>query len=235
MRTFIRSLLGLTVIIILGLTVSLFLIWSSIPDMVATNLSRQLKVGVDIGDIDIGLNEIDVDKFQIDNPKGSVLSRALSAKTIEILCPLKNYFHKHVVIDTVTINDVYLGFEFDSAMGKEGNWTRIMGNWMRSPKSARKSRRTAVIKRLVLNNIHCDLVYRDEGSKVQTLHEIGQIVLEDVSSQGGLPIHQIMGTVLGDMLSKIFREHHIKDMLEDLIEVPPKGIIEILEAPFQGF
>jgi hypothetical protein len=234
MRTFLRSVLGLTVIVILGVTVTLFLIWSSIPDMVATNLARQLKVAVHIGDIDIGLDDIMVDKFHIDNPKHSILTRALSAKNIEIHCPLQRYFDKHVEIDTVTISDIYLGFEFESGMSTRGNWTTIMSNWMSSPKSARKSRRTAVIKRLVLNNINCDVVYANEGSKVRALPHIGQIVLLDVTSTGGLPIHQLMGTVLGEMLKNIFEQEHIKNMLEDLVEIPPKGVIEIIEAPFKG-
>ncbi len=234
MRTLVRSVLGLVIIILLASTVALFLIWSSVPDMVAINLARQLKVGVNIGDIDIGWDTISVDKFDINNPKGSVLTKALSAKSMEIDCPLKRYFARHVVIDTVTVNDVYVSFEFDSTDSIHGNWTTLMTNYMRSPKSAKKSHRRAVIKRLVLNNISADLVYRNEGSKVRTLQHIDQIVLLDVTSTGGLPVHQLMGTALGQSIKHIAVQEHIKDMLIDLIEFPPLGVMEFIELPFKG-
>lgn len=234
MRTLIKSVLGLLLIIILASAVALFLIWSSVPDMVAANLARQLKVAVDIGDIGVGLNSIAVDKFSIDNPKGSLLTKALSASSMEIVCPLKRYFDRHVVIDTVTVNDVYLSFEFDSDESYTGNWTTLMRNYLRSPKSGRKSHRRAVIKQLILNNITADVVYKNEGSRVHALAPIDQIILTDVTSTGGLPIHQLMGTALGQTIKHVSEQEHIKDMLIDLVVFPPLGVMEIIELPFGG-
>jgi len=233
-RTLVKSVLGLLLIIILASAVALFLIWSSVPDMVAANLARQLKTAVDIGDIEVGLGSITVDKFSIGNPKGSLLSTALSANSMEIVCPLERYFDRHVVIDTVTVSDVHLSFEFDSDESYTGNWTTLMRNYLRSPKSGKKSHRRAVIKQLILNNITANVVYKNEGSGVHTLSPIDQIILTDVTSTGGLPVHQLMGTALGQTIKQVSEQEHIKDMLLDLVEFPPLGVLELMELPFGG-
>lgn len=254
MKTFFSTLAGLIVIIILAIVIVGFIFWSRIPDMLANHLSEKMKVSVEIDSIGLGWGKIDVKKIQIGNPSGSVLAKAWKCNEINVLAPFTNYLKQHVIIDKIDVKDVYLGLEFDSAIGTSGNWTKIMGNLKAStgtgeasetsrqkkkkhrpppPPAATTSSRTVLIHRLVLTNIDVDVVYRKEGGKVQRLPRIPRIELTEISSEGGVPLDQIMNSVLGQMLKEVFLKQNLKNMLQNLLEHPDSPLQQYL-GPFKG-
>lgn len=246
MKTLFSTLTGIIIVIILAAVVIGFIAWSRVPDIVADNLSKKLKVSVEIDDMSLGWGKIQVDKVVIGNPPGAILSKAFSCSSIDVLAPFTNYLDQKIIIDEIDVNDVYLGLEFDSAKGTDGNWTRIMGNLKSStgqesngkkkkgaepPKES--SQRSVLIKRLVLTNIDVDVVYRKEGGKVQKLKRIDRIELTNVSSEGGLPMDQVMNSVLGQMLKSVFEKQNLQNMLQDLLQKP--GGLQDYLSPFKGF
>lgn len=226
MKTFFKTIGGLIAVIILAAVVIAFIGWSRVPDMIATNLSKKMKVSVDIDDIHLGLGEIDVEKIRIGNPPKSVLAKAFSAESIAVKAPLTSYLKQDIVIDEIDISDIYLGLEFKSPSGTDGNWTTIMGNISSSqpaqPKE--KSTRTVLIKQLVLTNISTELVYDTDPGKIRKLPKIDRIVLTNISSEGGFPIDQIASSVLGQMLKQVFIQENLKNMLEGVLQNAPDMI-----------
>lgn len=110
------------ILIVLIIVVVLFLGWSRIPDMVANNLSKKFKVSVVIDAINLGPKKINVKKLQMGNPPSyTSLPKAFAAREVRIEAPLNRYFNKEVVIEEITIDDIYLGLEFDSASSTNGN------------------------------------------------------------------------------------------------------------------
>ncbi len=246
MKIFFSTLTGIIIVIILATVVIGFIGWSRVPDIVANHLSQKLKVSVEVEGMSLGWGKIEIDKVVIGNPHGAILSKAFSCISIDALAPFTNYLDQKIIIDEIDVNDVYLGFEFDSAKGTEGNWTRIMGNLKAStgqetggkkkkgtqaPKD--ESQRSVLIKRLVLTNIDVDVVYRKEGGKVQKLKRIDKIELTNVSSEGGLPMDQVMNSVLGQMLKSVFEKQNLQNMLQNLLQ--QQGGFQDYLSPFKGF
>ena len=100
-------------------------------------------------------------------------------------------------------------------------------------KPTQEKTRSVLIRRLILTNIDVDVVYRKEGGKVQRLKRIDRIELTDVSSEGGLPVDQLMNSVLGQMLKSVFEKQNLKNMLQNLLQ-EPSGTIQKYLGPFQG-
>ncbi len=183
MRIFFSTLAGLIVIVLVAAVIVGFIFWSRVPDIVANNLSKKMKVAVQIDSFGLGWGKIDAKKIQIGNPQGSILAKAFTCDEIDVLAPFTNYLKNRVIIDEIDLQNVYLGLEFDSSSGTTGNWTRIMSNLENSMgkntsgsqgKGKKKpapegSSRSVLIHRIVLTNIDVDVVYRKEGGKVKRL------------------------------------------------------------------
>lgn len=238
MKKLLSTFLGLIVVLIIAAVAIGVIGWLRMPDFLSNKLSEKLRVPVNIEDVDLGWREIDIDQVVIGNPPGSILSKAFSCRTIQILAPFFNYLRPQIIIDKVEVDNIYLGLEFDSATGTSGNWTRIMANLKKSmgepeKKPTQEKTRSVLIRRLILTNIDVDVVYRKEGGKVQRLKRIDRIELTDVSSEGGLPVDQLMNSVLGQMLKSVFEKQNLKNMLQNLLQ-EPSGTIQKYLGPFQG-
>ncbi len=236
MRTFLKSIGGIVIIVILVAIILLFIGWSRVPDIIAGHLSKTLKVLVDIGDIDIAMKGFEIKKLEIGNPPGYNLSRALGAQQIIIDAPLSRYFHEHIEIDEIDVNDIYLGLEFDSPKGTKGNWTTIMNNAQQAQAAAtKKGGKTVLIRRLILNDIKTDLLYRDQGNKVRHLPTIKRIELHDISSTGGDISDQLMNSALGEMIKQVFIEQNLKDILDQILTPGGNNPVENAIQQFRGF
>lgn len=220
--------------VIIGLIVTFFLIRSGISGNVESKLSRQFQVPVTVGSIGIGFSAIDVEKLIIDNPAGSILPKALSTVNITVSAPLTRYLKNHIVIDEISVTNIDLGLEFDSPSGPKGNWTQLMSHYEDAPEGAKQPNRTVFIKRLVLNNISVQLVYKTNSKNIRRLPLIKQIVLTDIHSSAGVPMHQIMESILGQMLKSVFLEENLKNMIEGIIKNPPATVKELFKLPFKG-
>jgi hypothetical protein len=235
MKTFLSTVLGIVVVAILAAVVIGFIFWSRVPDMVANNLSKKLNVAVTIDDMTLSWGKIGIEKVVVGNPPSAILSRAFACRQIDVLAPLTRYIDKKIIIDEIDLNDVYLGLEFKSASGTDGNWTQIMGNLNRNMQAEsggkKGAERSVLIRKLILTNIDVDVVYRKEGGKVQKLPRINRIELTNVSSEGGLPMDQVMNSVLGQMLKSVFEKQNLKNMMQNFMDQP--GVNKYLQ-PFKG-
>ncbi|HKY99565.1 MAG TPA: AsmA family protein [Rhabdochlamydiaceae bacterium] len=236
MKAFLGSLIGIIVAAIIAAVVIAFIFWSRVPDILANNLSNKLKVSVTIDDISLSWGEIKISDVEIANPRKSILPKAFACQEINVFAPFTHYLDDNVEIDQIDLNDVYLGLEFDTATSTQGNWTEIMSNLKTtSEKEASKNKgekRTVLIRRLVLTNINVDVVYRKDGGKVQKLKRIDRMELTNISSEGGLPLDQVMNSVLGQMLKSVFEKENLKNMLQDLLN--QKGPWQKYVEPFKG-
>ena len=235
MRTFFKSILGIIVICILAGIILFYLAKSRLPDMIASKLSKTLQVAVEIGDMNFSLNMIKIDNLEISNPRNFKLEHAFTTQEIVIQAPLMGYLHQDIVINEINMNNVYLGFEFESPQGTSGNWTTIMANAQSQLEQSTKSNaeKTVLIKRLVLNNINADLLYQSDG-KVRHLPTIPQIVLVNISSKGGNLMDQLMNTALGEMLKEIFVRENLKNIMDKIFQQIPGNPVQKALKPIKG-
>lgn len=220
------------IIVIVGLISVLYIAWSRLPDMLANDLSNSLGVPVSIKSMHFGPRKIEVNNLSIGNPKGYSLPKAFSAEEIELRAPVTTYFTNNIVVDEIEVDDIYLGIEFDSTTSTNGNWRVIFKHFNENPDWAKKTRKKVLIKRLVFKNIRTELLFKTDGG-IKKLPIIKQIVLTNISTEGGVPVDQLMNSVLGQMLKEVFIQQNLNNMLKDLLKDPKKTVDKFLK-PFEG-
>jgi hypothetical protein len=235
MGKLVKGIGGVILLCIIGGAIFLFLLWSRMPDIIASKLSKRLKVAVEIGDMKLSHNSIGVDRFVIHNPVGFKLPKAFSAQTIVIQAPLANYLKDAIVIDQILVNNVYIGLEFDTIKSTQGNWSTILSNAQSAQEESSKSasEKTVFIKRLLLTNIQADLLYQSDG-KIRQLKPIKQIELTNISSKGGNISDQLMNSALGEAVKQIFVEENLKDILDQLMQSPAGDQLKNYLGPLKG-
>lgn len=224
----------LSIVIVLGAIclLAVFLLYSRLPGFVSDKLSEALKVPVKIEDIHISYDNITLDRLEIANVPKSVLPKAFSAETISFEAPLTRYTKDAVVIDEIDLDHVYLALEFASPSNLQSNWSTLM-NSIPPEKPSSKNKKTVLIKTLVLTNIQVDLVYKSKGNEVKKLPPIDKIILTNINTAEGLPMNQIMHSVLGQMLKSVFLKENLKDALDGFLQEPESTVDKLL-SPFQG-
>jgi len=236
MKVLFRSLIGLGIILVLGIAIVLFVAKTQLPDVIASKLSSKLKVPVQIGNINLSFKSIGVQKLEIENPKPYQLPLAFSANTLTISAPLTIYLYDQIVIEEILIDNIYLGLEFESATGIEGNWSTIINNLQDTVREGAsqdtKAKKTVLIRRILLTNIQTDLLYRKSGKKVKHLPVIPSIELTNISSEGSSAFDQIMDSALGEMLKQVFIKQNLKDLLNQFVK--PNNALQQALKPFKG-
>lgn len=227
MRALIALLIALFVVIIF-----FFLGWARVPDMLANNLSKKLGVPVSIHSMSFRPSKIGVYKLTIGNPQGYSLPKAFSSEELFVEAPVTEYFKNHVVVDEVVVNDIYLGLEFDSTSSADGNWTKIFNHYEEAADLDEEDGKKVTIKRLVCNNIQSEVLFRGEKTS-RKLPVIRQIVLTNISTEGGFPTDQLMSSILGQMLREVFTQQNLGNMIKGLIDQPGKAVDKFLD-PFKG-
>ena len=222
----------ISILVALGLIAVLFM-WAKLPNLLANHLAEKLKVPVTIEGIDLSLQRIGIQDLMISNLPNSLLKEAFSTKTMTFNAPLTTYFEDSIVIDNITLDQIYLGLEFDSARGTKGNWSTLMQNVQSQEAPAKHQKeKTVFIRELVLTNIQVEVAYRD-SKDIKKLAPIDRIVLKNINSQEGFPTDQIMRSVLGQMLRSVFAQENLKNMLEGVLQQPESTIDSLLQ-PFKG-
>ena len=234
MIRFLLSLFKLVLGLCLIAFVAAFIAGSKAPGFISDKLSKKLKVPVKIEDMHFSLNQLEVDQLDIANIPNSYLSKAFSADKIICKNELFNYFEDQISIDEIIVSDIYLGLEFDSPKGTQGNWTVLMKNLdSSSEKVSTKNSKSVEIKQITFRNIQVDVVYKSAGNNVKKLPMIKEIVLKNINTSEGLPSDQIMQSVLGQMLKSVFVQENVKDMFEEILD-QPQNALDTLIQPFKG-
>jgi len=221
-------------IIIFGLIVVLclaaVLVWNMFPTILSHKLSKRAGVSVTISDIRLSPDKIKVDGIRVGNPSGySKTPRALSVDDVVVNVPLTRFLDNKIVIDEMTMDDIYIGLEFDSPNSKNGNWTTIMNNMSKSTKddsdkAKEKGETTSVlIKRLVITDLQIELAYKTGGKPNRKLRPIDRIELTNISSEGGIHTAQIMNIIMQETLRNIFSKEGLQNMLDGVLNPQDSG------------
>ena len=210
-----------------------FILWMLVPTIVSSKLSSFMGVDVSINHIGFGTKSTTVKGLLIGNPRGTKLPTALKVKEIDADVPVSEFLKDDIVIDNLTLNDIYISLVFEKKGSGNGNWTIIASNMEKNTqKSSSKDSDTHVlIRRLLCTNIKIDLLYQNEG-KVEKLRPIDKIELRNISSSGGIPTSQIMGLIIDQMLREIFSVRGITNMLKGILESGGSGFFQTFEGFF---
>jgi hypothetical protein len=226
--------IGLFVAILAPLCLAAFVLYARLPAMISDKVSKALETPVSLQKVALGLSNITLKNLVVSNVPKSVLPNAFSAGTISFNAPLTNYVKDDIVIEEIDMDDVYLALEFESPTNTKSNWNTLMKPLASKSSNATPSKKTVLIKTLVITNIRVDLVYKSKGANVKALPPIDKIVLTNISSEEGFPMDQLMNSVLGQMLKSVFIRQNLQDALNSLLN-QPKDTVEGILSPFKGF
>lgn len=221
--------------ILLSLITFGVVVWSGMSNMVADSLSKAFGVKVTVGEINLEAQKTTITKIAIANPPCCQrLANALTAETMTINAPWTAFMSKDVVIDEIVLDNVYIGFEFKSIKGTDGNWSAIFKSMQSAKDTApNQHKQTLLIRRLVLKNINADVVF-DDRNTVHHLSPTRQVVLTNISSQEGLSMDQLQRSELGKKLKSIFVKENANEMLKKFLQNPTSPIQEVVPGPFKG-
>ncbi len=227
---------GLSVVFValIAIAVLFFIGLSRAPDMLAGKLSKKFGVPISIKSINFGFSDIDVREIEIGNPPNYNLPKAFSAEEIKISAPVTEFLKSIIEIYEIDIENIYLGIEFDTKTSTRGNWSKTFSNLQQRGGINKEPSKEVLVKKLVLKNIRTEVLFRD-GSSTQQLPLIRQIVLTNVSTKGGIPTDQLVGSVLAQMLKEVFIRQNLNNMLKGIILDGPGKAVEKLVKPFEGF
>lgn len=213
MKKLIKIFIGLVVLVFIALLV----VWGTLPHLVSSKLSEKAKVPISIEGIQFTPSKISLSKIKVGNPPAyNIVPRALSVNKTKIIAPFTHFFKKKILIEELTMDDIYIGLEFDSKNSKNGNWTLIMNNLNSEANKKDKKETDVLIKKTLLRNLIIEIAYKDTGKK-QRLKPIDKIELNNISSSGGIPSSQIMSIVMDQALRNIFSKEGIQNMLQDAL------------------
>jgi hypothetical protein len=131
-----------------------------------------------------------------------------------------NYFKDRIVIEEISITNPHLGIELESPLNATGNWNTLLQQNATNPskENPKSSSKTILVKRLILNNVQADMVYRSQLDKIHHLPIIKKIVLKDITESGKGVFPQIAGIILKELLKESFTDLNLKDTLNSLLK-----------------
>lgn len=208
-------------------------VWSGMSTMVADSLSKAFGVKVTVGEINLEAQKTTITKLAIANPPCCQrLQNALTAETMTINAPWTAFMGKDIVIDEIVLDNVYIGFEFTSIKGTNGNWSTIFKNMQNSKDTApNQHKQTLLIRRLVLRNINADVVFDDKNT-VHHLTPTRQIVLTNINSKDGMSMDQLTRSELGKKLKAVFVKENANQMLQKFLENPTAPVQQVFKGLF---
>jgi len=220
MKKFCISFVAFVLILIIIATI----LWFNIPAFVAKFLSKEFKVSVSVGNINVTRNHLNINDLDIGTPEGSKTKSSFFSKEINFNTDLLKLKKETLVIDSIIMNNNIIGIEFYNSSGSDNNWGRILS----SPTISKKpSKKKYLIKTLVLYNVTVVLTY--QNGKKQTLPTIEKLEFQDISNETGFPIGEMEKAISQAVLKEALGKFN----LLRLLQTPEKIIKKVLPFPLK--
>lgn len=193
-----------------------------------------MKVPVSVGNVFFSKKLIVIRDFVIYNPKHphSDKPEAIRVKSIQVHSPYKNYLHDPMIIDEMTLKNVFVTIEYFNADQTESNWIFLNSRLDAPTKDKdKKKERVIKIKKLRINGLDIDQVFFNNTFKHYKLAENkkqDEIVINNINTEKGLPLQEITQAIIRKIMAKITLLKGIKTLLEI-----PEAIIKDIIKPFK--
>lgn len=211
MKKFLNLIFTIIIVVVLCAVIA----YNSLPSYFSKHFTNKAQVSISISDFIIRPSTLTIENLQISNPPKSILRKAFDAQKIELYAPISEYFHDQIVIDDMTIDNTYIGLEFESPKNSRGNWQTILNNI--KPPEEKEQNRSILIKKLVFTDLRVELVYREGSQNIRKLKPIDRLELTNISSKGGVPTDQIMHIILSEMVRNILSLEGLQNLIEDVV------------------
>lgn len=191
--------------------IAVVVIWMSKTRIAQRTLQKQLGVPVRIEKLSIDTEETEIKKIHIGNPKGSKTKTAFASDKILIEYSLRQLFSDPLTIDTIELDNAFVGIEFYGSGEADTNWTRILNH---QPKRKKQKQSDYMIRNVYINNLTVSVT--SPNGKTKVYPTISQLEFHDISNESGLPIDEIEKAIFKLVLKSAIEKYGLKSILKSV-------------------
>jgi len=199
---------------LLCLAIAVGITWTNRENILAHFMSRQLHVPVAIRSLDIGKTSAEISRMWVGNFPMSQTTTSFAAETLRLDTSLAKIFGNPVMIESIDIENIFVGIEFYDAKGDDSNWARIL----RENGHRKKNPRDYLIRTVILRNLTVELT-RSDGT-VKRYPTIKQMEFHNISGEMGFPIEEIEKAIFELMMQDIFKKLQLDQLFKTIIPLP---------------
>ena len=179
-------------------------------------MSRQLHVPVTIRSLDITKTSAEISRLWIGNFPHSQTSTSFTSDTLRVEEKLDEIFGNPVTIQSIDLENIFVGIEFYDAEGKNSNWQRIL----EEKAGSKKIRREYLIRNLTLRNLTVEVT--QANGKVKRYPTIKQMEFHNIGSETGFPVDEIEKAIFDLMMKDLFKKLQLDQLFKSLspVQVP---------------
>lgn len=178
-------------LVLLIILAALVFLWLIKAPIIASYLTKKMRVPVSIERISIWPSETTMLNFKIRNPKGFKSRVAFEAENTRIDYRFKELFSDPIAIDQIILDKIFLGVEFSNPFGTSNNWTEIGKNMPQQ-----KSQKRLIIHKLVLTDLSVEIQGLGLLGK-PTTKTLSRLEFDDIDSAQGFPTEELVKKVFG--------------------------------------
>lgn len=162
-----------------------------------------------------------INRLWVGNPSGSQTKTAFTSEQITIQATPRMVFLGHpMVIDEISIRDIFVGIELYDTAGQTSNWSKILSQ----QEGREKGKRGYLIRKLVIENLNVELTQSNGKSK--RFPTIDQMVFYNISDETGFPIEEIEKAIFKMVMMDIFKKFGLDQLKQTL--APIKSAIKTI-------
>jgi hypothetical protein len=204
-----RKLLGIAGLVIALCIAGIIVAWGAKAQIVSHYIGKQLGVSASIQQLDLSSTRAWIDRLWIGTPAGSRMQTSFAAQQMAVESKISQVLGDPLVIDTIALDNIFVGVELYSTDNKDNNWARMLGK----PSKEQKGRKY-LIRTLVLTNLTVQ-VMKPDGSLKQ-YPTIPRMEFHNISSDTGLPLSEIEREIFRLVLKDLFQKIDLNQILDTI-------------------
>lgn len=199
---------------VLSLAIAIGITWTNRENILAHFMSKQLHVPVSIQTLDISKTSAEITQLWIGNSPHSQTTTSFTAETFKLEGKWDQIFDNPMTIESIDIENIFVGIEFYDANGEDNNWGRILKE--NGPR--KKNARDYLIRTLTLRNLTVELTQAD--GKVKRYPTIKQMEFHNINSETGFPIEEIEKAIFNLMMKDLFQKLQLDRLFRSISPIP---------------
>lgn len=211
---------------ITGIVAACFVLWMAKAPLLSIALSMKTGVKLSVSDWSIGWRSMSFRNFRIRTPSDLVYPTALSIDSIEIKAGLFDLVRKTSHIQSVDINNVFMGINIRT--DGSSNWSKPLQKFS-AGSSSKKEEAYFVIDNFDLTNVTVALTRPGKGEKKygpSTIHAT------NLGSDKPMGIGGLVEFIAREITAKIIQKYALPNLFKGIIKAPGRMLFSPLKKLF---
>jgi len=215
-------------LLLLGILVTATLAWINKKIILTHFLSKQLHTSVSMKSFDLNKTGMNISQLWIHNPPPSKTPTAFKAQELSIDTTVDDILSTPLVIEEISIQDIFVGLELYSNKKNDTNWSRIL----KEDSKKKKSSRPYLIRHIVLKNLTVELTKADGSTK--RYPTIPRMDFYNISNETGFPIEEIQKAIFNLMLQDLFKQLNLDQLFKTFLpNLPENSPLKLIPGLFK--